>query len=191
MPHSFNAVRVAHEAIAHVLNPSMVALDATAGNGYDTVFLAKRCRRVYAFDIQASALKKVHARLKKEALNNVVLIHDNHARVDKHLVEPFHVAMFNLGYLPNSDKSVKTKPHSTVRALKIVCDNVLEGGVITVVCYRGHEGGYEETEAVQTFIKTLDSNVFLIREYGACTHKNTPLTIVIHKTLNGGLYDGS
>ncbi len=38
-------------------------MDATMGNGHDTLFLAKLAKQVYAFDIQEQALEKTQERL--------------------------------------------------------------------------------------------------------------------------------
>ena len=56
-----NTTQLAQAIWAHYLSPQLssgayAAVDATCGRGNDTVWLAARCRRVYAFDIQPSAI---------------------------------------------------------------------------------------------------------------------------------------
>ena len=67
-------------------------------------------------------------------------------------------AMFNLGYQPVGDKSVITRPVTTLIALASVLDLVAPGGVITVVLYPGHEGGRVETEAVLSWARAVPAD---------------------------------
>ena len=177
----FDAVHHAHAAIKRVLNKDMVALDATAGNGYDTLFLAKQSRLVYAFDIQALAIKNVQQRLREANINNVKLIHDTHANIDNYVKEPIMAAMFNLGYLPGSDKTVITEPPSTIKALEVVFKKLLGGGVVTVVCYQGHRGGREELKAVQAYLEALDHALYELKTYKSFEYHEAPITFVITK----------
>ncbi len=63
--------------------------------------------------------------------------------------------MFNLGYLPGSDKSIKTSARSTITAVSEIYKRVRPSGFMTVHCYTGHEGGREETEAVSMFLHSV------------------------------------
>lgn len=63
--------------------------------------------------------------------------------------------MFNLGYLPGSDHAVKTVKEETVPAVQAASELLLPSGVLTVMCYPGHEGGREECEAVEEFLESL------------------------------------
>src|SRR5690606_3119323 len=100
----------------------MVAVDATAGNGYDTVFLAGRVGptgRVYAFDIQEEALRETRARITEQGLaDRVELIHAGHERLLEYVNGPINAMVFNLGYRPRGDKRVITRPETTIEALK-------------------------------------------------------------------------
>ena len=115
-----NAREFSHRLLQEVITPASTVIDATAGNGHDTLFLARLAPagRVYAFDIQAAAIEQTRQRLARHALAwptepaaPVTLIHDSHARLDRHLPadEAVCAAIFNLGYLPGSDKSVITQ----------------------------------------------------------------------------------
>ena len=51
--------QIAHEAIAAVLHDGDTTIDATAGNGHDTLMLARlvgESGRVIAFDVQSDAI---------------------------------------------------------------------------------------------------------------------------------------
>ena len=60
------AVRWSHALLAPRLRAGDAVVDATAGNGHDTVFLAQRVLpggRVFAFDVQAGALERTQSQI--------------------------------------------------------------------------------------------------------------------------------
>jgi ubiquinone/menaquinone biosynthesis C-methylase UbiE len=153
-------VVLAHLLVGQVLQPGDCAVDATAGNGHDTLYLAQRVGdrgKVYAFDVQQEAILQTAARLRAGGFENrVVLIQAGHERLKEFVPAGIKAAMFNLGYLPGGDhRRIVTRPDTTLAALEQVLDLLDSGGLVTVVVYRGHEGGEEEGEAVSQFAKSL------------------------------------
>jgi len=124
------------------------------GNGHDTVFLASVCKNVFAFDVQEAAVQATQARLQANGLA-ANLIKDGHQNVDKYVTAPVKAAIFNLGYLPGSDKRVITKPDTTVIALEKISKLLVVGGRIAITVYPGHDGGKAESDAVMNLTKTL------------------------------------
>lgn len=160
-------------------------VDATAGNGNDTEFLAKLVGdsgSVVAFDIQQAALDATAERL-GELNNHVELILDSHAKVDQYVKKPIGGAMFNLGYLPYSnDLTVVTKPHSTIEAIHKLLGLLKKGGIITISVYDGHEGGPEERDALTTYVKSLhQGDVHVIRYELLNQRNNPPILVAIEK----------
>src|SRR4051794_38219274 len=94
-------------------------IDATAGNGHDTYFLAdlvKPTGHVYSFDIQQSAINATRERLGN--LNQqVTLIQSGHEQVKNFVSDEIAAAVFNLGYLPGSDHNIITRPDTTIQAI--------------------------------------------------------------------------
>jgi glycine/D-amino acid oxidase-like deaminating enzyme len=161
----------AHTIIRTVLRPGDIAIDATAGNGYDTQFLAEcvgPSGKVFSFDIQATALAATSERLKAAGLNNVTLLHRSHAELHSALVElaagSVSAVMLNLGYLPGGDKSLTTQIESTTAAIRGGLSMLAPGGMMTIVAYPGHPGGSEEAAAVEELLNGLDRAEFEIRE---------------------------
>lgn len=156
---------LAHETITHHIFPGATAVDATAGNGYDTVFLAQQVGaqgRVFAFDIQADAIAQTAARLETLGLGGrVSLHHADHAGLATTLtdadIRAIDCAMFNLGYLPGADKTCITRPAHTLAALTGARAMLRSGGVITVLAYRGHAGGVEEADAVCGWMRAAEA----------------------------------
>jgi len=158
------ATELAHTWIRERLEafPGATAIDATAGNGHDTEFLARLVGpqgRVIAFDLQAEAIAATRNRLEDAGLHQrVILRQESHERIGDG--GPFAAVMFNLGYCPGGDKTLITQPGSTLRALDAAAADLAAGGLITVVCYPAHPGGREEAEAVLEWTRALDPRQF-------------------------------
>lgn len=166
---SLRLTEQAHAAIERVLQSGDIAIDATAGNGHDTCFLARTVGpsgHVFAFDIQSAAIEHTCQRLKAGDLHNVELFHESHANMTTRVPNEMHsevaAAMFNLGFLPRSDKSIITTPDQTLPALQSAFNLIRPGGVVTVLVYAAHAGGESEAAAVEGFLNTLDADEFSI-----------------------------
>ncbi|AZK44502.1 MULTISPECIES: class I SAM-dependent methyltransferase [Erysipelothrix] len=137
-----------HKWMQQFLNNDAVVVDMTCGNGYDTQFLASQAGHVYAIDIQEEAIES--AKKLNQGSTNITYIHSDHSRVNFKEKAPFTGAIYNLGYLPRSDKSIITTSHTTVASLKIIIPLLTD--FLVIACYLKHEGGYEEYVAVRDYI---------------------------------------
>ena len=148
--------RQAQDHIAPHIRPGDVVIDATVGNGFDTVFLSA-CTgptgQVHGFDIQQQAITSTARRLEAAGCRNVRLHQRCHSELSCVVQEPVSAAMFNLGYLPRGDHTVITRPETTLAALNQVLDLLTNDGIITVLAYRGHPGGAEEGAAVESWLR--------------------------------------
>ena len=122
-------------------DPEGTAVDATCGNGHDTLWLAERFAKVYGFDIQESAIEATRTRLQEEGVENVELIHDSHAKMADYIKERPRVIVFNLGYLPGGDKSVSTESCSTLDALAASLKLLEVDGLLCITMYQGTARG--------------------------------------------------
>jgi Putative rRNA methylase len=150
-----------------------LAVDATVGNGYDTLFLAHRVGpkgRVLGFDVQKAALAGARELLKfVGSLDRVSFIHDSHSRLTDHLPPQAAIqgAMFNLGYLPRGNRQIITRPETTVMALGGVLANLAAQGRITILVYRGHEEGVLEYVKVREFLEQLSDEEWTVEEFAS------------------------
>lgn len=140
---------VVHQWLLEICDKNTIAIDATAGNGHDTVFLAGICRQVIAFDISKQAIENTSKAC--QHLDNVILMHQSHDQMIN-VVRKADIAVFNLGYLPKGDKSVITLPETTVKALNQV-KLIAPEGYVCITCYLAHPGGKEEHQAVLEWLK--------------------------------------
>ncbi|UJD03596.1 methyltransferase domain-containing protein [Streptococcus infantis] len=175
-------LELAHDFLAQVITKDDVVVDATMGNGYDTLFLAKLAKQVYAFDIQEQALEKTSQRLQEAGLSNAELILQGHETVDQFVTE-VKAAIFNLGYLPSADKSIITQPQTTIEALEKLCQVLVKGGRIAIMIYYGHEGGDIERDAVLDFVSQLPQQEYTATIYRTLNQINNPPFLVMIEKL--------
>ena len=175
-------LEMAHDFLAQVITKDDVVVDATMGNGHDTLFLAKLAKQVYAFDIQEQALEKTSQRLQETGLTNVDLILQGHETVDQFVTE-VKAAIFNLGYLPSADKSIITQPQTTLEALDKLCQLLVKGGRIAIMIYYGHEGGDIERDAVLDFVSQLPQQEYTATIYRTLNQINNPPFLVMIEKL--------
>ena len=170
----------AHASIAGILHEGDWAIDATLGNGHDTLFLAGLVGptgHVIGFDVQADALAQSRRRLEAAGMaERVTLVHNGHEAMAAHIADGQSVRaiMFNLGYLPGSDKTCVTHATTTCVALDAGCRLLAEGGRMSVAVYTGHPGGADEAKAVADFLHSLDQRSFQVVRYGFVNQRNTP-----------------
>ena len=137
-------------------------LDATAGNGYDTLKAAELVQpdgNVVAIDIQKQAIEATGAKLAKAKLSHICKLHlGNHGEHLSHINQSFDCILFNLGYLPGSDKMIITTANDTLSALDQSQRLLKENGTLFVTAYRLHEGGQHEANAVEKWMHQQNAN---------------------------------
>ena len=183
-------VQQAHQAIAEILKPGDIAIDATVGNGHDTLFLATHVSatgKIYGFDIQQQALDSAWQRLDEAGQSGQVsLYHAGHEVMAMLLPESVaggvKAVMFNLGYLPSGDKQRTTGASTTLAALQTALSLLAPGGVISLLAYTGHPGGREEAELVKAWGASLPQDLFTVSiEVVPTAHDNAPEWVVIRR----------
>lgn len=149
-----------------IIQPGDMVVDATAGLGRDTVFLADCVGtqgRVYAFDIQEEALTATSALLKEQALSpRVDLILASHTELSQYVPNGVKAVVFNLGYLPGSDHQVTTKASTTLEAIKVAIKLLKHKGIIWLTVYRGHDSGMEESQTLINHFSSLPKKDFSV-----------------------------
>lgn len=169
-----------HDIIKQLVSKGDYVIDATLGNGHDTLFLAKLVGpegNVFGFDIQEDAIESTKERLtKSDLLKQVQLIHDGHESMAKHIPEGKKVSavMFNLGYLPKGDKNIVTKAETTVEAIKQALSLIKKGGVVSIMVYYGHPGTNGEKEAVDELVREISQDEFESLSYKFVNQINNP-----------------
>ena len=148
----------AHLYWKNLLKPSDLVIDATCGNGKDSLRLAELVPEghVYALDIQEIALQKA-----KELIpySNISYLHQSHIDLPS---GEFKLVVYNLGYLPGGNKDLTTLTSTTLESLEKASQLIVVGGAVCITCYPGHPEGAREEAAVRGWVEGLDSKKWLI-----------------------------
>lgn len=197
----------AHLCLDEVLTPGDLAVDLTAGNGHDTLFLWQRVAgggRVLAFDVQESALQNTALRLSQvqspvffcgrrqvpSTQAGVHLIADGHEHLACYVRQAPRAVIANLGYLPGGDRQQLTRPTTTLRALQDALRLLAKGGRLAVTAYPRHPGGAEEAAAVAGFLQSLAPGGFEVLVFGVANSPQAPRLWVAQKNVDGCFTDG-
>lgn len=176
-----NVIPFVHKLLNETVSKEDVCIDATMGNGHDTLLLSKLSKKVYAFDIQEQAILSTQELLDNNNVSNVELIHDSHTKIADYVKTKVKAVTFNLGYLPGSDKSVQTNKSSTIQAINQSLELLVKGGLITIILYIGHEGGLTEANYVEEHVSTLNKSHYQVVKYDFINRDKSPYVLVIEK----------
>jgi len=159
---------VAHQLIRERVQKGDHVVDATLGNGHDTLFLAELVGpsgQVDSFDIQIAAIESSRNKLLDLYSNQVTLHHAGHENMASLVTAPLRAVMFNLGYLPGGDKQVITHSKTTLTALGAALGLLQPDGIVSLIAYIGHPGGLEESDALKAFCQSLDPESFSVTRH--------------------------
>jgi len=182
-------VEFSHWLFNNYLENKNILVDATCGNGNDTLFLANKIDsngKLFAFDIQKEAINNTKQKIEEKELNiNIDYINDGHENIDKYVNEKIDGIIYNLGFLPGSKKEIKTEQETTISSLNKTLDILAKGGLIVVVIYSEHEGGSEEKAAVMKFAGKLNYKKYNVLHYHFINQKKNPPEVIAIKKRNG------
>lgn len=172
--------------IKEQVSPGDFCIDATMGNGNDTLLLSTLCGkngRVLAFDIQEQALTSTRKRLQDaKAPDNYQLLLESHTQMAQYAEEnSVSCITFNLGYLPGGDHAKATRSDTSIEALTQGLSLLRKGGLISLCIYSGGGSGFEERDDVLSWLATLDPHKYLVIRsdyYNRPNHPPIPVLII-------------
>lgn len=167
---------LAHAYWNRLVQHGDIVVDATCGNGHDTLLLAelalaKDKGMVYGLDIQHAAITKtsqlIENHLPSQYLSRVKLLGQCHSTFPSEIEkESVKLIVYNLGYLPGSDKSITTMLTTTLQSLSSALDLLCSGGCISLTAYPGHTEGAHEEQALLRLLEGLDKQL-----WSCCHHR--------------------
>ncbi|KAL7088319.1 hypothetical protein ACP275_13G120900 [Erythranthe tilingii] len=187
------STEVAHAVWKNVVRKGDLVIDATCGNGYDTLAMLKliaddtRRGRVYAMDLQKDALESTSSLLDRSVSTHerelVELYAMCHTKMEELVSkgDTVRLVAFNLGYLPGGDKKIKTESETTLLALEAAKRIVAPGGLISVLAYIGHSGGREEFEKVQSFAAELPIDNWVCCKLQMLNRPSAPVLVLLSR----------
>lgn len=185
----FSALNIIHRVISEKVQPGDICIDATAGRGNDTLFLAKlvgETGHVTAFDIQQDAVDSTRELLAANGMSDRAdVLLKSHSEMDEVTEEnTVSCITFNFGWLPKGDHNVFTNKSTSIPAIEKGLKLLKSGGVMTLIIYYGRETGFEERDALLEYLPTIDSSRFTVIEMPFVNRPNCPpIPILILKDM--------
>ncbi len=156
-----------------------LCIDATAGNGNDTLFLCKAVGekgKVLAFDVQEQALDNTRKKLEEYQLSErAELILDSHTNMAAYAIkESVSCIVFNFGYLPGGDHNLATRAETSIEAIHQGLQLLKKGGMMSLCIYSGGDSGFAERDAILKELKALDTKQYLVIVSAYYNRPNNP-----------------
>lgn len=173
-----------------VVSRGDTVIDATCGNGHDSFTLASLALAqdrgfLICYDIQPTAIEATKARLSELDVVtpfNVDFRCESHRDLGRDLDEgSVKAIVYNLGYLPGGNKSIITQREDTLASLRNAVPLLARGGIISIMCYQGHEGGREELIAVHEFCSGLDCEMYIVQRHELLNRPLAPVLLTIYR----------
>ncbi|MFC5051193.1 class I SAM-dependent methyltransferase [Rubritalea spongiae] len=176
-------LEMAQEMVRGAVLAGETVVDATLGNGHDALFLAGLVGaggRVIGFDVQTEAIESSQRKVEAAGVAADVFSFYcvGHEYLSDYVEGPVAAVMFNLGYLPRADKAVITTVETTLPALEQALSLLRVKGVLSIMCYPGHEGGEAEAEAVVQWASELTREQARVMRYGMVNAPNSPAFLI-------------
>ena len=157
---------LARDILTQVIQQGDSVIDATMGNGHDTLFLCEAVGpfgHVYAFDIQKEAVSATEALLCQQGVEGrAELICAGHEKMDIYVSDPIRAVVFNLGWLPGGDHNITTHWETTEQAVRKALDMLVQGGVLVICAYPGHAEGDRERHELISFLSNLSNQKWIV-----------------------------
>ncbi len=167
MAQSINTIRLLQQSLQLSIQEGAFCIDATAGKGHDTLFLAQlvgETGHVVAMDIQPAAIAATEKLLRQHGLQQrAALVLDGHEHMQAYAeAGTVDGIVFNLGYLPGGNHNIATKADTTIAALEQGLQLLKPLGVISLAIYHGGDTGFAERDAVLQWLKQLDYKQYTV-----------------------------
>lgn len=180
---------LAHRFWKELLNPGDTVIDATCGNGQDSLVLARHLDatgKLYLIDIQSDAIKqsrdKLSGALPALLLERVEFIQGCHSQFPGSILpSSVRLVVYNLGYLPGGDKALTTVTETTLKSMSAALDLLIPGGALSITCYPGHCEGKREEEAILNWAADLDPKSWSSSWHRWLNRRASPSWLLIQK----------
>lgn len=174
-------LKLGHSIWSQHLKEGDRAIDATCGNGHDTLFLAElNLSHLYVFDIQEKALLATQERVgTRKNISYHLGCHSLFEGVDS----PVDLIVYNLGYLPGGDKSVTTQAETTLQSVQKGSSLLSSEGLMSLTLYPGHPEGKREEEALLDLTSAFSPKKFQVSHHRPLNRSNAPSLLLIRKKL--------
>lgn len=186
-----NHLNLAHSYWKACLTSGETAIDATCGNGHDSLILAKTALTehsgsLYLCDLQQTAVDKskalLQANLSQKEFERVQFNLGCHSVFPSELAPgSVKLIVYNLGYLPGGDKEITTSCSSTLLSLEKALQLVVPQGMISIMCYPGHLEGAKEEALILERVSQLSTFAWSCCHHRWVNGKKAPSLLLLQK----------
>ncbi|MES2198960.1 MAG: class I SAM-dependent methyltransferase [Chlamydiota bacterium] len=184
-------IDLAHHFWESLLDEGDGVIDATCGNGKDSLTLSrylqeKKDTSLLCFDIQEKAIETTKNLILEENPNFFPFVQfqlGSHEHLFLPKSQKLKLVVYNLGYLPGGDKSLTTQVSSTLSSVQKALELLTSGGVISLTCYPGHKEGAKEEKELIEFSASLDPKKWSSTTFSWNNRNASPSLIFIQKAL--------
>ena len=175
----FSALGIVHKILKMHIKPGDFCIDATAGNGHDSVYLCEltgKEGKLLAMDIQQSAVDSTAANLAEHGFSGMsTVVCTSHSDIDKY-AEPNSAdcIVFNFGWLPGGSHDVFTRAETSIPAIKKSLDILKPGGLLSLCVYYGRNNGYSERDTIMEFVSSLPGAQYNVMKCDFLNRFNDP-----------------
>lgn len=183
---------LAHSYWKQIVMPGDHVIDATCGNGKDTLILCGYALqdglgKVYALDMQdlaiASASELLQKHLPVTMRNQVEFYQQCHSSFPSSILpQSVKLIVYNLGYLPKGCKEITTKSESTLQSVQEAENLIMPGGVISITCYPGHAEGAKEQSELLSYASNLRPEMWSCCHHVLVNRTFAPSLLLMQKT---------
>jgi predicted methyltransferase len=175
----WNALEIVRAMVASRVKPGDFCIDATAGNGGDTVFLCGLVGpegKVLAFDIQEQAIAATRKLTEEQGFaGRVEAVLASHSEMDRYAApESASCILFNFGWLPGGDHNVMTRTETSIPAIQKSLEILRPGGLLSLCVYYGRNNGFGERDAILDYLSGIDCRAYTVIRYDFLNRPNNP-----------------
>ena len=175
----YSALGIVHKILKMHIKPGDFCIDATSGNGHDSVYLCELCGEsghVLAMDIQPEAVESTKTNLAEHGFSEMSEVFcTSHSEIDK-FAKPntADCIVFNFGWLPGGSHDVFTRAETSSPAIQKSLDILKPGGLLSLCVYYGRNNGYSERDAILEFVKSLPGAQYNVMKCDFLNRPNDP-----------------
>lgn len=177
-----NAVEACHSLLTHRLKQGMTVVDATVGNGYDSLHVLKildRSGKLIGLDIDPLAIENTQRLLWENGYKDYAQLYcTDHQNLQQFVDVPVDCILFNFGYLPGNKQRYTTIGSSSCQAVHAGLNLLKQGGMMILVLYTGHIEGSIESQMLGELVKALDQKKYHVFQLTYPNQVNNPPYLV-------------
>ncbi|MDR2822763.1 MAG: class I SAM-dependent methyltransferase [Acholeplasmatales bacterium] len=166
--------------LLNLIDRDSIVVNASTGNGLETIFLAEHVKKVYAFSTQELAISNTKYLTIENKITNCVLLKESRDNINKH-VNKYQGVLYNLGYLP-LDEPLEIRLEKTINSIKGALEVIPKsGGFICVSCYPGVKYSKEEISAIHELLINLPLEEYDLLKFNIENKASAPYVLLLVK----------